>query len=521
MRVLMRAFFIALLLTASLIAFAQTNPNFALLNEIQVMLPSGTGAVTAANLRRVLTDIVNTIQFATQPPGTSNNTAASTAFVQQNAFPTVSVLAYGALCNGSNDDTLAIQAAINALPNDGGIVVFPNAQTCNITSSLNLGNGTTTTFSTKRGIVLRGAGLPNAPAGFFTGGYPVPTGPKLTWAGSNGNMINVNGPLMGWGVQNLYIDCQSVAGTAGINVVSAQNGDSKNLTIANCTSAGIKSGSNPIGGYAGANNVDSLHNDWLNTNILVPAVAGAFGIFVNGATDGTSDTDYNTFTNTFIRFAGNAANFGLYLAVADSNVFNNLNISGGGASTTNIQLDYTVNSTFPLGNVIVGLDPGPASISIPFATGGSPATGSRPNYLYGLQESNGGVNPTVAGWYSSLPVTVAPTVSLAGQSAAIGITGFYTNPNIANTYRINYYLMVTTTDVGAATITPKILWQDPTGTVQTLSGTAAADNTLGQLSQGSFIARVGAGQSINYQTTISASLGNARYSLFVTVEKIQ
>jgi|GEM_PF-2521222 hypothetical protein len=61
----------------------------------------------------------------TMPPGDRSNACASTAFVQQNA-PGVSVLAYGAACDGSTDDSLAFSAAISAQNS----IFVPSGKTC-------------------------------------------------------------------------------------------------------------------------------------------------------------------------------------------------------------------------------------------------------------------------------------------------------------------------------------------------------------------------------------------------------
>src|SRR5215813_10193127 len=62
-----------------------------------------------------------------RPLGDISNAAANTRFVAQNATPAVSVVGFGAKCDGSTNDFVAIQTAINA--GSGTRVVFP-AGTC-------------------------------------------------------------------------------------------------------------------------------------------------------------------------------------------------------------------------------------------------------------------------------------------------------------------------------------------------------------------------------------------------------
>ena len=306
----------------------------------------------------------------------------------------VNVRNFGAVGDGVADDTAAIQAAINSLPNDGGIVLFPSGKNYKITSTLSIGNGTTSAVSVKRGVILRGDGVPNTPTGSPSlNGYTATAGPKLTWAGSASNMIAINGPLQGWGVQNLFLDGASIAGVNGLVVNSASFGDCSNLTIQNCVAAGIYSTSHPLGGYTGVGNVDALRNNWTNIFVYVPAVAAAKGIFLDGDHAGTSNTDYNIFTNVFIRSAGVAANIGLYLGVCDSNVFNNLSSGAGGG--VGIQFDYSFDPTFPLSNQFYNYE---ILGSSAFAVSGSPNSTAlaAPNRFYGALQANGAAAPNVA-----------------------------------------------------------------------------------------------------------------------------
>ena len=225
--------------------------------------------------------------------------------VQDKLDDAVSVKDYGAKCDGSSDDTTAIQAAINSLPNDGGIIQFPQASTCKVSSTLTVGDGTTSAVSTKRGVILRGSGLPNTPASAPTfSGYAATNGARLLWAGAaSGQMLQINGPLQGWGIQILYFDCGSVSGTGAIKVVSAAFADNQNVTVQNCPGNSNVSTSNPLGGYTGVGNVDSFRNHWSNTFVVVPATAAAKGIVLTGDAGGTSNTDYNIFESTFVLFS--------------------------------------------------------------------------------------------------------------------------------------------------------------------------------------------------------------------------
>lgn len=85
----------------------------------------------------------------TAPPGTNNNQAASTAFVQQATGGAVSITAFGARCdNGVTDDYPAFVKAFTSLP---ATLIVPNAA-CRTSQTINLPPGFNlqgTTFNTQ------------------------------------------------------------------------------------------------------------------------------------------------------------------------------------------------------------------------------------------------------------------------------------------------------------------------------------------------------------------------------------
>ncbi|HEX9613606.1 MAG TPA: hypothetical protein VGA05_08330 [Candidatus Bathyarchaeia archaeon] len=341
--------------------------------------------------------VVGNSNLAQMPAFTfkGNNTAVGAppidlTVAQTKSLLTVSVSvtdsAFGAKCDGTTDDTTAIQATINSLPANGGIVLFPVAN-CKISSTLTIGNGTTSAVSTRSGVILQGIANPGTGSAVFP--FTTVTGPKLTWVGGASPMISIKGPLSGWGIQNLYLDGASTA-TQCIAPTSAQNGDSRNLVIVNCLQ-GIGSTSNPIGGYTGVNNVDSWQNIWTNTTVVVPGAAGNFGIVLTGASDGTSDTDYNVFVGTTILVGG--TNMAVSFQVSDGNIFNNLRVIKSGGTPGAILYDYTVNSGFPSGNIINSVDTGAPTLT--FVNNGTPGAGAKANIVNGLQEQNGSTAPSV------------------------------------------------------------------------------------------------------------------------------
>jgi polygalacturonase len=85
--------------------------------------------------RKVLTTVAALALSAVALPASATNWWTQTPSVSIGAT-TLSVKNFGALGNGSHDDTAAIQAAINALPSTGGTIVVPNG-----TYMINAGKG--------------------------------------------------------------------------------------------------------------------------------------------------------------------------------------------------------------------------------------------------------------------------------------------------------------------------------------------------------------------------------------------
>jgi Pectate lyase superfamily protein len=331
----------------------------------------------------------------TRPAGTTGNACASVDFVAQNAAAGFLVTAppFNAVCDGSTDDSAAINAAITAAAAStlSKIVYIPD-RNCKVNSTINLGNGTSSTASTYQGVIIRGLANPNSNVGFP--GFTAPPGPKLTWGGSGASgVISVNGPLTGWGVENLSFDCAGIANAVGLLITSAQNGDSRNLTFTNCKQAITSTTVAPFGSFT---NTDSLHNSFTNTTITVPNVASAIGIDLTGAS-GAANTDYNTFINTTILLQGgsNLAQYGIYLQVSDTNQFYDTHIFnvGGNTGMICVNFDYSVSNAFPSATRFTGIDVATCGTGTPFAVSGTPGAGAKPNWLL-VDQANGAVCPT-------------------------------------------------------------------------------------------------------------------------------
>jgi hypothetical protein len=306
----------------------------------------------------------------------------------------VNVMNFGCVGNGIADDRACIQAAIDALPVAGGNVTFPGNKTYCINSSLNIGDsGVSTAQSTRKGVVLIGEGNPTSST--FYGGYSDNAAPKIKYCGSSSGaaMLNILGPLQGWGIQNLYFECNSLI-DIGLKVLSAMHGDVRNVSLANCRSNGLLSD-------AVANNVigdtNSESNNYYNLKIFVPDITNANGMTIDGGTVAfPTDTDFNLFSDLNILLPLTATTTtGMRLKNADSNTFVNTIIFGGGAGATSLRLDYTgVTADHPNANVFLNFDPGTLA-AVKVANDGTPGAGAASNTIYGYNTTNTGTIPNL------------------------------------------------------------------------------------------------------------------------------
>lgn len=448
----------------------------------------------------------------------------------------LNVLDFGATGNGTTDDRAAIQAAIDAAAATGARVIFPSGN-YKITGQLNIGNGNATTPSSVGGVILEGVNVP--PMSSWVGGsYDTQIASqwkhaRITYAGATGGtIIGINGPLMGWGVQNLWLDGANGLANAGILVTSAMYGDCRNVVIQFCTIAGIYSTTVPP--ISGHTLTDSYCNTYKNICIATAFVNGAKGVYLGGGANGSgvvsSNTDYNSFENLTITLpsfgTGSASRaFGLYLGPCDSNTFRNVHVYNGDMTQTYpLAYDYTQNNAWPAGNLIDNIDYGPqAGPSFgqlgPIYQIGTPDSQQRPNRIVMVNEANNAI------WPTTLPNLVGPgpvavyTNKLFSQTTALAIALYTVNAQNASLYRINYYLNVTGGNAGGGTIGAGFFWLDGSGSEAV--GTAQVPNSPGNYTSGSIIAAV-AGGTINMTTALNSFPGGTTtlYSLFMTIERL-
>lgn len=381
-----------------------------------------------------------------------------------------------------------------------------------ITSTITLGNGSSTAVSTTCAPRLIGAGVPTEPN--FGSGYSNTPPTWIIWGGAaNGTMIQVAGPLDGWGLRDLYLDCASSAGRA-VQIESGRFGDSADLAIANCTVADIDS-ETVASSITGVWNVDSLHNYWRNVSIQMLAGTNTKGIKLSGQS-ASSNTDYNNFENVTIAMGGNGASTGIYLGATDSDIFHGVHFFNGGTSTVCFSFDYSINANWPTAVIIDAADT--IGCATPFQNTGSSST--QPNIITNLQQGNGAVWPLATGnLYYGLPVSTGGTLR-TNQNASIGGTSITAlNPvSVGGLYRLSYYVYIQTSN-GTATVQPGIFWSDA-GNVKSLTGTAVSCSSLGYTS-GTTLAYIKSGGGATFNTTVAGTIGSCTYAIYTTSEKVQ
>jgi hypothetical protein len=300
--------------------------------------------------------------------------------------------ACGADPTGTNDSTSAINTCIGLLPVTGGEVDFP-CGTYKTTGTINVGNGTSSAGSTRYGILLRGQGQSQNP--FFPGFATTPCVKINATASGGGDVIHINGPLQGWGIYNMWIECGSIASSQGLHVTSAQNGDSANIVINNCA-RGFDSDTYAL--FGSFTNTDSYFNIYRNMAVQQPnSLNNTVGVYLTGASTPTNaDSDYNTFIGLNISMPNTGTNTatGLQLQAVDSNTFINTKIYINSSANTGVLLDYSISSNFPASNSFFNVDVSGGN-GTAWANNGSPGSGATPNYIQGLIETNGQVAPNL------------------------------------------------------------------------------------------------------------------------------
>jgi hypothetical protein len=177
-------------------------------------------------------------------------------------------------------------------------------------------------------------------------------------------MIQVAGPLQGWGIHNLYLDGMSV-GAVGLEEIACQGGDCDNVTIVDFVFFGQRCSalvpfSVPVGPHnqtGGPLTVGANHsrNIYRNFCYRVPNLNAATAIRVRGnAIEASSDSWGDLWEHLTVKFSGppSGTNIvtGIYLQACDNENFFDVFFETPGATTGTarfrcIVFDYATERT--------------------------------------------------------------------------------------------------------------------------------------------------------------------------------
>lgn len=227
-----------------------------------------------------------------------------------NTSQVYNVLNYGAVGDGSNDDTSSIQAAIDAVPATGGVVWLP-AGLYKISSSLNINRG----YITLRGVG-RAGDWDESSSGAAT---------TLKWFGANGggpmiDIVNISTDrhLRGVTVEGMTVNGSDGAGNVaatGISIKNVGGGRFRFLEIRQCSTVAVTCTSATVS--TGVKGVTyCLFEQVMVRNDSAAAPSGR-GFQLDGV-DTNGNTNHNVFVSCRVHYYNGT---GWYLQNCDTNFF--------------------------------------------------------------------------------------------------------------------------------------------------------------------------------------------------------
>lgn len=244
----------------------------------------------------------------------------------------------------ADDEDIAIQAAINALPSDGGVVRVP-AGRYKIANTLIVGNGSNFSASSKNCIKIQGEGI--APYFGSSGGT------EFVWTGAAGGSVLVfAGSGDGFGLDGVEINCAGVA-AHGLVCYSTRLSTYSNFAVREFTDSGIlldiRNGPLASVLYASGN----VFQNWISTS----SIENTKGISIKGDYANNNDWHRNTFIcgQTQVKRAAVGESYGAYLEFTDSNTWIecDLNVYGAG-NGFGLFLNGANNHAYPQNNFFYG-----------------------------------------------------------------------------------------------------------------------------------------------------------------------
>ncbi|MBE6633414.1 MAG: hypothetical protein E7620_03610 [Ruminococcaceae bacterium] len=281
---------------------------------------------------------------------------------------------FGAVGSGKKDDTAALQAAIDSLPQNGGTLVIPGG-TYVVTSTLNIGNGDGgEKFSTMNGVKLVGQG-----AGFSVTGSSVPT--TIVAGKAMPCVIRVNGRISDLVIQDLCISGNNAA-QIGLSMTATSGMTIRDVRIQQFSKIGmeIMGGDLPTGNYNIANRFETVQ--------IVSSMNGTTALLIDGVYDAHNDTWLTVFNNCTFDTVATTDSYGAIFRFVDSISFYRCQFGGTGEGSVGILFDALKNKNFPCG--IAFYDCSVSSTQVLEDEDHQ----IRKNYFYGFCTSNGEEIPT-------------------------------------------------------------------------------------------------------------------------------
>jgi hypothetical protein len=272
------------------------------------------------------------------------------------AVSAINLDAYGAVGNGVTDDSAAIAAAIAAAVAAGIPRVYADAKTYAIGSTIVIGNGSNTAYSTINGVEIVGVGAPFLRLD-SVGNRLEDTGTRFKWIGaSGGTMFRFRGPLYGGGMRHCGLNGNGLAAKP-LELISASRCLFDFLTFAGFSGTGMSFNTvtaESITTAAGVQTEALSCADNTMRNIAMFVADGAIGFDLDGYTGSASnghDTTRSRFEKVYL-IVSRAGGVGVRFGYTDQIIFDLLAMTGFGTSNgLEASLKFVGASTVPSASV--------------------------------------------------------------------------------------------------------------------------------------------------------------------------